>query len=109
MNRDFDIEDILKRYDCEPGENTKRSVLDRFRQTHPVDAPGRDSRGFWRKPVPVYVAAAALMVLAGFAFLAGRQSARSEAPPGLSGKATDERAVVTPEAIEWVAAENDLL
>jgi len=65
---------------------------------------GRAKQGpvaFWKRPVPLYAAAAALVVMIGVSFVAGQRAPVQGTTPA--------DGAVTSADIEWSAAENDLL
>lgn len=108
MNDDIDIEEILKRYGSGPGHRVKRSVLERFVHTY----GGRDAAGgpigIWRRPVPVYLTAAVVIIVAVVSFFAGR---RSLGPPprsaGIPAPVEETEELVSNE-LKWEIARSDL-
>jgi hypothetical protein len=100
-----DIEETLKRFDRAPDAETKAEVMSAYRRAFEAGARA----GFWRRPVPLYAAAAVIVVLVAASFVAGQRTSMSagaradRATPGV----TD--GVVTSQDIEWRPAQNDLL
>jgi hypothetical protein len=99
MRDDFDIEDVLRRRPVKPTARVKQSVLARFNEMCDRGTTRRGALSAWKRPVPLYLAATALVILVGLSFAAGRITSR------LGG----EKNIATSPDIEWVAAENDLL
>jgi len=94
-----DLEKTLREFQHQPGERVKRAVMSEFERA--VAGRGR-RRGFWRRPLPLYAAAALFLAVAGLSFWAGQRSVR----PGRAAQ------IVLPEPshdVEWCAAETDLL
>jgi hypothetical protein len=110
MTTDFDVEGALGRFRHEPSARVKRSVMTAFRHTfRGGDRGGRRVR-FWRRPVPLYAAAATLLVLVGLSFALGRTTSRAGgSQSGLSPERPGGKNVVTSQDMNWVAAENDVL
>jgi hypothetical protein len=71
----------------------------------PVDVPEVWQVGH----VPLYVAAAALVIVMGFSFAAGERRARIEGRSHLMGDTLQTDNTRAPDDMKWVAAENDLL
>ena len=109
MRDDFDIEDALRRHRCDPSPRVKQSVLAELDRTRRHGSIHRGAAGFWKRPVPLYVAAAALVIVVGLAFAAGRMTSWTDRQSGLSGEPSREKNDITSRDIHWVAAENDLL
>jgi hypothetical protein len=78
MNRKLDIEDLLMRFRITPGARVKRAVLSRYAEHYrPARGAAGTMRG-WRRPVPLYVAAALVVLAAGLSFIGGQKLSRSE-------------------------------
>jgi hypothetical protein len=104
MKRDSDIERLLKRYPSDPGPEVKRSVLGRFSRAFAYGrSPGHEV-GFWKRPIPLYAAAAAVILALGLSFFAGRWATAPEMPERVDSIRPAAAAAVT-----WEAAVNDLL
>jgi hypothetical protein len=106
MKDDFDPEDVLRRYEADPSAKVKRTVLDRFGKEH---AERTRRPGFWKRPVPLYAAAAALVIVMGFSYTAGERRARAEGHPHVTGDTLQTGHTSKTGDVEWVSAENDLL
>lgn len=104
MKRDHDIERLLKRFPGEPGPEVKRSVLDRFAKTFASGRSPRRAAGLWHQPIPLYAAAAALILALGLAFFAGRWVVITEKPQSVESSPAPAAPTVT-----WESAVNDLL
>lgn len=107
MTDEHDLEGVLKRYDAGPGERTKKTVMNRFRRTLGEHAGG--GGGFWRRPVPLYRAAVAMVLLVALSFVAGRELSggrRGSAAGPAEGPAWP--AAVADE-LDWVPAASDFL
>ncbi len=109
MRDDIDIEEGLRRFHGDPGPEVKRSVLARFSRRFGNGGPVRDKTSFWRKPIPLYVATAGVIIAVGLSFLAGQRTASSQrSPEGLRDAVQTENAGSTRE-VKWEAAPNDLM
>ncbi len=80
-----DFEEILKKYKNSPGPQVKTAVLGKFIRDAGNRASNRAPFGFWRRPVPLYSAAAILVVLAGLSFYAGRATSARRSPANHQG------------------------
>ncbi len=81
MNKDIDIEAELRRYRREPGAGVKRSVLSSYADSYRRGVAAGDRGGFWKRPMPLYAAAAMLVAAIGLSFLAGRYVSRQGGGP----------------------------
>lgn len=83
-------------------------LLAEFQRTRQNESPRHSAGGFWKRPVPLYVAAAAILILVGLSFAAGRSTSRPQSNAG-SEEPRQGPMTTTSVDIKWVAAENDLL
>lgn len=105
MNDDIDIEEVLKRHRIDPGPQVKRSVLSRFALAFGNTRPEGTAGSFWKRPVPLYVAAAAFIIAVGLSFFAGQRMA----PPERQLEPSQETySTITHEEVQWEVAPNDL-
>jgi hypothetical protein len=109
MRDDFDVEDSLRRYRAEPSARVKQFVVTRFNEMRDPGTTLRRAPSFWKRPVPLYLAATALLILVGLSFAAGRSTSWGGDETGSSRRSAGEKNPATSPDIEWVAAENDLL
>ena len=109
MSNDMDVEETLRRYRTEPAAEVKAAVLARYARKMARRTLARRAGGFWRRPVPLYVVAAAVLIAAGLSFLAAGKGPlhgqpverpRHETPLG--------NASLSPE-LEWEVTPNDLI
>ena len=109
MKDDMDFEDGLKKFRHDPKPRVKKSVMSAFRREFgSADAQGSPVR-FWRRPVPLYVAAAFVVVMMGLSYFAGKRSLVSGGPP-IAPEHLIQGNDVTPEGeITWTVAKRDLL
>jgi hypothetical protein len=105
MNDDIDIEEVLKRYRSDPGAKVKQAVLSRFTQVFGGARPVKNGVRFWTRPIPLYVAAATIIIAVALSFFAGRRMSPSDRQLGPSQE-TYSTAI---QEVEWEAAPNDLL
>lgn len=108
-----DIEESLKSFHHQPGGRVKRSVMSAYARAASARVEGGHSRGFWIRPVPLYAAAAVLVLMVAVAFAAGRYTSPA-ASPAVTPAATavspaSADGAVTSHDIEWSTATNDLL
>jgi hypothetical protein len=117
---DRDLEETLKQYRHAPDPRTKDAVMDTFHRTfaeepaHAAPArrrPGTERRavGFWRRSVPLYLAAAAVVAAMGLSFLAGVHTSTRNVGPVVSEPLPGTREAAAPPDIPWSIAESDLL
>jgi anti-sigma-K factor RskA len=100
-----DIEERLKQFHYDP-TRAKRSVMSAYEE------PSRHRLGFWRRSVPLYAAAAVLVLMAAVSFVAGQRSASPREHPPAAERADESgpaAGAVTSVDIEWSVAERDLL
>ncbi|UCF04013.1 MAG: hypothetical protein JSV33_08635 [bacterium] len=108
MKKDIDIEELLRRQQCGPHPRVKQSVLSRFIE---MRSAGRRSAGwmlFWKRPVPLYLAAASVIIAIGLSFLLGRGTSRLEEhgmPAQVRVQAID---TVTFQEPEWAVTQSDV-
>jgi hypothetical protein len=57
----YDIEEILRRFGGGPGPEVKRAVLERCHKRFGRSGIATKDVAFWKKPVPLYLAAAAVL------------------------------------------------
>ena len=109
MKDDTDIEKTLRGYRAEPGDQVKRSVMSRFKNTYGNRRPETGPVGIWKKPVPLYLYAATIVVVVGLSFFAGQRMS----PPGRQIDAANESSqpelTVEVHEIQWESAPNDVL
>lgn len=112
MNDKHDIEKILANCRVSPGARVRRSVLERFNSR--FGTAGRVSRTapFWMRPVPLYLAAAAVLA----ALLVAVPIQQRLLPHAGTGERHREAArpgdtdpVFDAQQIEWNVAESDLI
>jgi hypothetical protein len=78
MNRKLDIEDLLMRFRIIPGARVKRAVLAKYAERHGRARGGAGTINLWKRPVPLYLAAALIVLAAGLSFIGGQKLSRSE-------------------------------
>lgn len=113
MNDDIDIERALKEYSSDPSARVKRTVISRFKDvvggragTNLVQG---SKTGFWRKPIPLFVVTATLVLAAGLSFFAGRKtSAPQPQIKSLPESAQESTKPAAPE-LTWEVAPNDVI
>ncbi len=96
MNDHREIEASLKNFNHEPTGQVKQSVMSAYRNSFSREV-GPRTGGLWRRPIPLYVAATALVVMIGVSFVAGKSISSRDTVPS------------APAEIEWSVARNDLL
>jgi len=109
MRDDYDIEDAMRRYEAQPSARVKQSVLARFGAMRHAGTAHGSAPGFWKQRVPLYAVAAALVIVVGLSFAAGRSMSRAGDHGGSTTGPASEKSLTSSPAAEWVAAENDLL
>ena len=112
MKEKHDIEKILMRYRRVPGANVKRSVLKRFNDR--FGAAGSDPLPirFWRRPVPLYLAVAAVVAaVLVVAPIQNRFFPRGAQPENRREtiRPVDSGAVFDTSDLKWNIAHNDLI
>jgi hypothetical protein len=78
MNRKWDIEDLLMRFRITPGARVKRAVLSKYAERHGRARGAAGAIAVWRRPVPLYIAAAFVLLAAGLSFIGGQRLSRAE-------------------------------
>jgi len=109
MSDRHDIEETLRRFRHDTDARARDAVMSSYRDAFPGGAPPRRA-GFWKRPIPLYAALAAVVVMVGLSFVAGRHLPGARGgQSGLPSAPTGE--TVTPAAadIEWTRAESDAL
>ena len=109
MKNDLDIEDVLKKYRHKPGRQVKQSVLARFGDRTRLRVKPGIAR-MWRRPVPLYLVAAQLIIALGLGFFAAKilpvPKGGLEAGIEAGEQSPDTFAA---EELTWEVAPNDLL
>jgi hypothetical protein len=121
MNAKHDIEELLKRFRIQPSPRVKRAAMARYAESlgrgerlgglPKVAGAGSDrgGAGLWRRPVPLYIAAALIVVAAGLAFVGGQELSRTERRArAASSYAQDTLTSRAPEQ-QWQFAPRDVL
>jgi hypothetical protein len=90
MNRKWDIEDLLMHFRIEPGTRVKRAVLSKYMERYRSARVDTGAREMWRRPVPLYVAAALVIIAAGLSFIGGQKLSRSDRIPESSSIAAQD-------------------
>jgi hypothetical protein len=116
MNDDMDIEKMLKQYKSDPGPRVKQSVMNRFVGVHRnrfAGAHGGEALSgegrLWKRPVPLYIFAAGVILAIGLSFFAGRMTSLSQQRRTTSMEALPAAHEDSLQNIEWQVAPNDLL
>lgn len=102
-----DVEQQLRTFRHHPHERTKRAVMSAYEKSRGAGTTRR--RAFWRRPVPLYAAAAVALVLVGVSFIVGRQVAAPGARRAATIESVPADGVATSQDIEWSVADRDLL
>ncbi len=109
MRDDFDIEDVLKKYQSGPSSRVKKSVLTGFNHSFKGKGSHRDAVGFWKKPVPFYSVAVSLIVMVGMSFIAGQRTYRLYNQLEASHTISQEQDSTEVQDIPWTITQRDLL
>lgn len=109
MKDDFDIEDALRRYRIDPSSRVKRSVLSRFTDTFGARSVAGRPIAFWKRPVPVYLVTAIIIIAAGLSFFAGQKMPQREKEPSVLHERLQETEMTKTQELKWEVAHNDLL
>jgi hypothetical protein len=109
MKDNHDIEDMLKKTDLNPSPRVKDRVLSEFQRTLGSNNARVAKMRFWKKPIPLYAAAASVIILVGLSFVAGQKTARPESPPTAAQELSQPDEIKTAQDITWAVAERDLL
>ena len=109
MNEDIDIEDVLKRYRSDPSPQVKRSVLSRFAHTFESRNSVSNLISFWKKPIPLYLVAAEIIIAVGLSFFAGQRMSQPQQQVEALHEALQGKSVTTTQEITREIALNDLL
>jgi hypothetical protein len=104
-----DIEKTLKQYRSEPSPSVKHAVMNRFTRVHGVTGSIARNERVWKRPVPLYLFAAGIIVAVGLAFFAGQMTSLSQSPR--SSLMETQPAAYDSDLydIQWEVAPNDLL
>jgi len=81
MNAKLNIEELLKRFRSEPAPRVKREVMSKYAERCGRAQGTADAAPFWRRSVPLYFAAALIVVTAGISFVGGQTLSRREGSP----------------------------
>ncbi len=109
MNRKWDVEDLLMRFRVEPAARVKRAAMARYSERYGRERRPTGAAGMWRRPVPVYLMAALVLLSSALSFVGGRSLSRErEIPKGASAAAQDSLAEAALER-SWQAAPRDVL
>jgi hypothetical protein len=107
MSDHEDIEEILTGFHHESDPRVREQVIATYGASH---GPGRGWKrvSFWRRRIPLYAAVGALVIAAGFSFIAGQRlgGSTSRAENVQSGR---DDGTAASDAIKWSVAESDVL
>ncbi len=109
MKDDVDIEKTLRGYRSAPGDRVKQSVMSRFKNSYGNRGPGTGPVGTWKKPVPLYLYVATLVVVVGLSFFAGQRSIHPGRQAGITNEPPPEINTVELQDLQWESAPNDVL
>ena len=109
MNRKPHIEELLMRFRSEPGARVKRAVLARYAERYGHRRwRGAGTVGLWRRPVPLYVATALVLVATGLSFMGGQKLSRPERIAPRASNATQDSLAGTVLEQSWHYAPRDV-
>jgi hypothetical protein len=109
MKNDIDIEDVLKRYRSDPGDEVKRSVMSRFKQKRWSRRRPDWPDGIWKRPVPFYLLAASVLLAVGLSFFVGSRMNPARPQIDSTGPSAPTETFVDAQELEWEVAPNDVL
>ncbi len=105
MSEKPDMEEILRNFDYPPGNNVKRTVLSSYSRVY----SSRGIHRFWKRPIALWQAAAALILIAALSFAAGiRVTTTHEQSLPVSSRVIEQDSTSL-YIIKTAAAVNDLL
>lgn len=108
MNTKPNIEDLLKRFRREPSPRVKRAVLSRYAERFDRARGPAGRTPFWRRPVPLYFAAALIAVTAGLSFIGGQNLSREEGSPKDSSIVRQDTLTDAAPEQQWYYAPSDV-
>ncbi len=109
MNDQRDIEETLRKFRHDSYARAKQSVMSAYDASFAGSDGTRGAVAFWKRPIPLYIAAMMAVLMVAGAFLAGRRTSIQDISPVTSQQPAPADGAVTSADIEWSAAENDLL
>ena len=109
MRDDHDIEKGLKGFEHQPHKRVKKTVMSAFRREFATTGAQGSPVRFWRRPVPLYVAAAFVVVMMGVSYFAGQRSLASSSQPMAPEHLIQGNDVAPEGEITWTVAKRDLL
>jgi len=109
MDVKLDIENLLKRFRSEPSPRVKRAVLARYAERRGHAKGAAAAAPFWRRSVPLYFAAALVVVVAGLSFVGGQTLSRREGRPADSSLAVQDSLLDRALKQQWYCAPSDVL
>ncbi len=109
MKKDIDIEDLLKRYRNDPSQRVRRAVMSRFRETYGRGEEVGRLTMFWRRAVPINLAAVILIIVSGLSFLVGLSIPREKKAGGEPQVPLQQTEITDVQELKWEVAENDIL
>jgi len=108
MNTKLNIEELLKRFRSEPGPRVKRAVLSKYAERCGRTRGAANAAPFWRRSVPLYFAAALIVVIAGLSFVGGQTLSRREGSPKDSSIIVQDTLTDAAPEQQWYCAPSDL-
>ena len=109
MNDKLNIEDLLKRFRCDPSPVVKRAVMSRYAELCGRGRLATAAQRLWRRPVPLYFALALIVVAAGLSFVGGQQLSRREVSPRDTSTVAQDTTTGASFEPQWKYAPNDIL
>jgi hypothetical protein len=108
MNMKLNIEDLLKRFRSKPSPRVKQAVLSKYAESCGRAQRNANAEPFWRKSVPLYYAAALIVVAAALSFVGGQTLSRREGSPRDSSMVVQDSLADAARMQQWHYAPSDL-
>jgi len=108
MNTKPNIEELLKRFRSDPAPRVKRAVLSKYAERFGRGRTAAGAERLWRRSVPLYVAAALIVVASGLSFVGGQKLSRREGSPKGTSPAAQDTLAGTALEQQWYYAPSDL-
>jgi len=104
-----DIENLLKRFRIEPSPRVKRAVLSKYAESRGRARGTPHAAPLWRRSVPLYFAAALIVVVAGLSFVGGQTLSRRQGRLPDASLAVQDSLLDRALEQQWYCAPSDLL
>ena len=109
MRDDYDVEDIMKKYEAGPSPRVKETVMARFKKSMQHRDAHRSHYRFWKIPLPLYAFIGSLLLVAALSFFAGQRISLPHSRPMAPKEQMGDLEEKASEDFTWTITQRDIL